>query len=97
MNKAMPSIEYLRECFDMDENGVLTWKARPSRHFVNGIAERRWSGVKGVLWDKKAGQWRAAIRHQGKRFQKNFRSIDEAAAWADEVRRGVHGEFARSE
>ena len=178
MNKAMPSIEYLRECFDMNESGLLTWKSRPSHHFVNDVAERRWnstyagkpaghvgkdgymvvtllehryrvhrvvfalannddpadcmvdhtdgdilnntpenlrkasntenqfnqkiaarnvSGVKGVLWDKKAAQWRASIRHNGKRFQKNFRSIDEAAAWADEVRRGVHGEFARSE
>ncbi len=178
MNKAMPSIEYLRECFDMSESGLLTWKSRPPHHFVNEVAERRWnstyagkpaghvgkdgymvvtllehryrvhrivfalannddpadcmvdhadgnilnnapenlrkasntqnqfnqkivarnvSGVKGVLWDKKAAQWRASIRHNGKRFQKNFRSIDQAAAWADEVRRGVHGEFARSE
>lgn len=41
MNKAMPSIEYLRECFDMSEIGLLTWKSRPSHHFVNETAERR--------------------------------------------------------
>lgn len=30
----VPSIDYLRECFDCDsDSGLLIWKARPRRHF----------------------------------------------------------------
>ena len=178
MNKAIPSIEYLRECFDMDEKGTLAWKTRPLHHFVDETARRRWnstyagkpaghvgkdgyivltllkhryrvhrivfaiannedpadcmvdhadgdilnnaptnlrkatntqnqfnqkkqarnkSNCKGVFWDKKAGSWRAAVRHNGERVQKNFKSMEAAEIWIDEIRRGVHGEFARSE
>lgn len=31
----LPSVEYLRECFDYDpETGILTWKERPRSHFA---------------------------------------------------------------
>jgi hypothetical protein len=32
--KILPPIEYLRECFDLnEETGELTWKVRPEKHF----------------------------------------------------------------
>jgi hypothetical protein len=49
--KPLPTVEYLRECFTLDENtGTLTWKVRPSSHFSEGkySPERKSS-----LWNAK--------------------------------------------
>ena len=40
----LPSVDYLRACFAYDpETGVLTWKERPSEHFKNDGAHRRFT------------------------------------------------------
>lgn len=40
----LPSVEYLRECFNYDPlTGALTWKARPLHHFKTAPAYRTWN------------------------------------------------------
>lgn len=42
--KTLPSREYLRECFDYDPaTGVLTWKYRPRKHFIDQHAWAKWN------------------------------------------------------
>jgi hypothetical protein len=46
--KNLPSIEYLRECFEVDfETGVLRWKVRPVSHFEDGVKKlvKRYDGI----------------------------------------------------
>ena len=41
---ALPTLEYLRECFDYEpETGVLTWRTRPQAHFEKEHESRRWN------------------------------------------------------
>jgi len=41
----LPSQQYLRECFDYDEqSGVLTWKERPRHHFNRDQDHKWWNG-----------------------------------------------------
>lgn len=35
-----PSIDYLRECFELEAAGVLRWRERPAHHFNNSAAAR---------------------------------------------------------
>lgn len=47
--EALPSVEYLRECFDYcPETGVLAWRERPMHHFKSQKASKmfhsRWPG-----------------------------------------------------
>lgn len=38
------TVEYLNECFSMDEEtGVLTWKTRPLHHFATASYHERWN------------------------------------------------------
>jgi hypothetical protein len=55
--RSLPSAEYLRECFDLnEETGELTWKAKPLSHFKNSNSQRRhtacWVGKKAGNIDK---------------------------------------------
>lgn len=51
--RALPSVEYLRECFIYDQKtGVLKWRRRPREHFV---AEREWRRWNARYADKSAG------------------------------------------
>jgi hypothetical protein len=36
-------IGFLRECFDLREDGALIWKTRPKEHFVNAKAHSTWN------------------------------------------------------
>ena len=50
--KPLPTIEYLRECFDVDfETGVLTWKVRPVSHFKDGAKQT--AQHKANMWNGK--------------------------------------------
>jgi hypothetical protein len=50
---ALPTVEYLRECFEYDEStGVLVWKVRPVHHF-NG--EHGWRTTNGRSAGRVAG------------------------------------------
>ena len=52
--KPLPSVEYLRECFEYDpDTGTLTWRARPRGHF-NG--ERIWRAWNARHSGREAGQ-----------------------------------------
>jgi hypothetical protein len=56
------------------------------------------SGVKGVLWDKKARRWRSNIRIGGKQKYLGLHiTLEEAAAAVKEAREKYHGEYARHE
>jgi hypothetical protein len=47
------TVEYLRECFDMDEaTGVLTWRSRARSHFKNTARADSWNAI---YAGKKAG------------------------------------------
>ena len=42
--KPLPSLEYLKECFDYNsETGVLTWRVRPFDHFSKGSTAKMWN------------------------------------------------------
>lgn len=42
--KALPSVEYLRACFDYDPaTGILRWKRRPRKHFASAKAWKAWN------------------------------------------------------
>lgn len=43
-NESHVSMEYLRECVETPENGVLLWKSRPRHHFNNNRAHATWNG-----------------------------------------------------
>ena len=52
---ALPTIEYLYECFDYDQNtGTLVWKSRPRRHFSS---DRACSISRKLFAGKKAGSF----------------------------------------
>ena len=51
--KPLPSVGYLRECFDYDpKSGVLMWRERPRDHFE---AERVWRAWNTQVAEKMAG------------------------------------------
>lgn len=50
------------------------------------------SGKKGVSRSRKG--WRGSIDANGKKYQKRFKTFEEAASWVDEKRIKLHGEFA---
>ena len=54
------------------------------------------SGVKGVCWDKWTGKWKAQIAANGKRRERRFDTIEEAAAWYAQESNRLHGEFGRA-
>lgn len=50
--KALPPVEYLRECFSYDPaTGILTWLQRPREHFAN---EKTWRNINGQFAGKPA-------------------------------------------
>lgn len=62
------------------------------------ISSTNTSGVKGVIWLKKAGKWAAYIYVLGK--QKSigrYNTLEEAEAVVREAREKYHGEYARHE
>ena len=36
--------EYLRECFDVSDDGALIWRSRPARHFKTEKSAKMWNG-----------------------------------------------------
>lgn len=53
------------------------------------------SGVKGVHWVKKAGKWRAQIKHDGKIITVGlFDDLENASRAIKEKRTELHGEYA---
>jgi hypothetical protein len=52
--KALPPVEYLRECFSLcRKTGILTWKERPPSHFENTPGVHAWWNPRHA--NKKAG------------------------------------------
>jgi hypothetical protein len=52
------------------------------------------SGVKGVILVKE-GVFRVSLRHNGERYVRTYKSIEEAAGARNEMARLLHGDFAR--
>lgn len=48
----LPSVEYLKECFSIDERGEMTWLIRPRHHFKT---DRGWKTFNSQWAGKKAG------------------------------------------
>jgi hypothetical protein len=47
-------ISYLKDCFQCSENGVLTWKSRPTSHFGSIKESRRWNTrYSGMIFTRK--------------------------------------------
>ena len=53
------------------------------------------SGFKGVYWNKRDGKWQAQVIARKKRHTKLFCCIEDAAAWAKQLREQLHGGFVR--
>lgn len=41
----LPDVEYLKECFLLDEEGRLVWKSRPRSHFKSNLAWKIFEGL----------------------------------------------------
>lgn len=60
------TIEYLRECFDLDEvRGVLTWKVRPDYHFFSVKRAELWNRVSA---GKPGGALTGSVENGGPRY-----------------------------
>ncbi|MGZ5988750.1 MAG: HNH endonuclease [Rhizomicrobium sp.] len=44
MTKIRPTVEYLRECFDIDASDTLFWRARPAHHFITPTGQAIFNG-----------------------------------------------------
>jgi hypothetical protein len=53
------------------------------------------SGFKGVARHKQSGGWWARAQLRGKKYGKYFKRLEDAAAYAKQLREQLHGEFAR--
>lgn len=91
--RILPPQSYLRECFDYDpETGVLTWKARPRRHF---ISDREWKRFNSRHAAKTAGHFGAwgrevaldTIGYKVHRIIWKLMTSDEPAREVDHVNR----------
>lgn len=52
------------------------------------------TGRKGVGWNSHTKKWRGRVRHQGKLHERDFDRIEDASAFAREMRERLHREFA---
>lgn len=73
--------------------------ATPAENAMNrGLRIDNTSGIKGVSWNKKSGQWLAHIGYGGKILHLGlYDTIEEARAARIEAARRLHGEFARDD
>ncbi len=73
---------------------------RPATKVTNGynakLSDRNKSGVKGVCWAPRERMWRVYIVVEKRQISGGyFRSLEDAKAKAEQMRRELHGEFAR--
>lgn len=54
------------------------------------------SGFKGVCWHKQTKSWRAKLGFHGKHYQRYFKSKLQALLWLHQMRKKLHGEFAKA-
>ena len=52
------------------------------------------SGHKGVSYSKTRKHWRGYVNYKGKRYEKIFKTFEEACEWVDNKRVELHGNFA---
>ena len=54
------------------------------------------SGVKNVYWCLQARRWQVNMQSDGRRYRRNFRTLDEATVFANGFREIIHGPYARA-
>lgn len=64
-----------------------------SQNLCNSVTKVGVSGIKGVTFLYKVGRWRGNVELAGKKLVKDFKTVEEAAAWVREAREQLHGEF----
>lgn len=90
---------------EVDHKNHQTLDCRKANLRVCTKAENQWnrlsanrtsaSGVRGVIWDKKAEKWRATVHRNKERFTLGwFTSIRDAERAVIEARKRLHGEFS---
>ena len=74
----------------------LRLATRTQNSHNRSVGSNNTSGVKGVIWDKIRGKWRARIQSKGKLlYSAYFDDLSVAAQAISEKRKELHGEFAR--
>lgn len=84
------SIEYLKECFKV-EDGVLLWsETRPESHFIGRnrkLNSNNSSGNNGVTFSKASNKWQASIWTEGKSvYLGQYETKEEAALVSKQYR-----------
>lgn len=70
----------------------LATKLENTRHKV-GVSAANASGYRNVSWDNHWQRWKVSLSVGGKRIQRKFKTLEEAAQCAAELRRLHYGEF----
>jgi len=88
------------QCDHIDGNGLnnrannLRECSRSQNGMNKGAPRTNNSSVKGV-WRHADGGYVASVQLLGKKYRKYFRRLEDAAAYAKQLREQLHGEFAR--
>ena len=70
--------------------------ATPAQNRWNSrIGRRNKSGVKGVCWESSRRKWRMSIATNGELIVRRFDRLEDAQTAIAEIRRQMHGDFAR--
>lgn len=72
MKKAQRHIppSYIRECFDVDQLGILVWKVRPASHFKNphNFVHQRFAGLRAGRINIH-GYYMVSLTHEGRVYK----------------------------